>query len=396
MAEHYTSCDPDALPDWADPAPFTAEAQGHSFTFFPAGKDRRDALIELIDEAERTLKVAYYVFAPDSIGEQVRDALVRAAKRGVDVTLIVDGFGATVDDEFMADLKAAGGTFCIFLAKWSRRALIRNHQKIVIADDRVAMMGGFNVEDDYFAPPSDNGWNDLGFRWEGETVGKLAEWFAELREWAGDADAQFRDITRRVRDWDSGDGPVRLLIGGPTKGLSSWAKAIVEDMKEGEKLDMMMAYFSPNKKLRQRIARIAEKGETHLIMAGKSDNGATIGASRSLYRFLLDAGAKIYEFMPCKMHTKLLVLDDTVYMGSANFDMRSLYLNLEIVLQVEDAALAERMRGFIQDHREVCCPITRQEHAKQATLWNRAKWRACWFLVNVVDYTVSRRLNLGF
>ena len=73
-------------------------------------------------------------------------------------------------------------------------------------------------------------------------------------------------------------------------------------------------------------------------MAAKSDNGATIGASRALYGRLLKAGARIWEFSPCKLHTKLTVLDDTVYAGSANMDMRSLYINLEIVLQVRDAA----------------------------------------------------------
>jgi len=378
-----------------DSDPFTAKAHGLSFTFYPAGTDRRAALLEIIEGAQESLKIAFYIFAPDGVGKAVRDALVEAARRGVDVTLIVDGFGASVDKAFFADLSAAGGTFCIFLAKWSRRALIRNHQKIVIADDRVAMMGGFNVEDDYFASPQDNGWNDLGFRLEGDVVVQVARWFAELKDWAGNEHAQFRDIRRRVREWDTGTGPVQLLIGGPTKGLSTWASCIRDDLEQGEKLDMMMAYFSPNPNLRRLIRKIARKGETHLVMAGKSDNTATIAASRALYAKLLDAGTKIYEFQPCKLHTKLLVLDDAVYMGSANFDMRSLYLNLEIVLRIEDAAFAETMRNFIHGHLEASDEITPEGHARRAKPWTRAKWWASWFLVSVLDYTVTRRLNLG-
>jgi len=378
-----------------DPEPFSAEAQGLSFTFYPAGKDRRKALLDIITNARASLKIAFYIFAPDDVGTAVRDGLVAAARRGVAVTLIVDGFGASVDEEFFADLTAAGGTFCLFMAKWSRRALIRNHQKIVIADDSVAMLGGFNVEDDYFAPPQENGWNDLGFRLEGAVVGQIARWFAQLREWTEDERAQFRDIRRRLREWDAGIGPVQLLIGGPTKGLSSWARCIRADLRDGEKLDMMMAYFSPNPKLRRLIRQIARKGQTNLIMAGKSDNAATIGASRALYKRVLQAGAKIYEFQACKLHTKLLVLDDAVYMGSANFDMRSLYLNLEIVLRIEDAALAERMRGFIHDHFVASEEVTLEEHTKRATWWTRTKWWASWFLVGVLDYTVTRRLNLG-
>ncbi len=381
--------------EYRDPAPFSAKAQGLSFTFFPAGADRKDALLEIIDNAQSSLKVAFYIFACDTIGSAVRDALVAAAQRGVVVTLIVDGFGSDADDEFFAEMTAAGGTFLVFMAKWSRRALIRNHQKILIADDAVAMMGGFNIEDDYFAPPQHNGWNDLGFRLEGSVVQRVAQWFAELAEWAGDDKAQFHDIRRRVRNWDGGDGPVEVLIGGPTKGLSSWAKCVTLDMEEGERLDMMMAYFAPNDRLRECIHRIARKGRTHLLLAGKSDNAATIGASRALHGKLLEAGAKVFEFQPCKLHTKLIVLDNAVYLGSANFDMRSLYVNLEIVLRIEDAELAERMRGFIHDHLPASQQVTPALHAKRASPWTKAKWWASWFLVAVVDYTVSRKLNLG-
>ncbi|APE29451.1 phospholipase D-like domain-containing protein [Aurantiacibacter gangjinensis] len=380
---------------YREPDPFTAEAQGLSFTFYPDGADRKAAMLEMIESAQESLKIAFYIFARKGVGEEMRDALVAAAKRGVEVTLIVDGFGAEVDEDFFADLTAAGGTFLCFLAKWSRRALIRNHQKILIADDKAVMLGGFNIEDDYFAPPAENGWNDLGFRMEGEAVGRVAEWYAQLVEWASDDKAQFRDIRRRVEHWESGDAPVQLLIGGPTKGKSSWAQCVARDLQEGERLDMMMAYFSPNKKLREKIHAIARKGKTTLIMAGKSDNGATLGASRALYGKLLEAGAKIYEFMPCKLHTKLIVLDDAVYMGSANFDMRSLYVNLEIVLRIEDAVLADRMRELLEHRRRASDRITQAEYEKDATLLTRAKWWASWFLVSVVDYNVSRKLNLG-
>ncbi len=378
-----------------DPDPFTAEAQGLSFTFYPAGADRKAALMQIIEGARESLKIAFYIYARDNVGSEVRDALVAAARRGVGVTVIVDGFGAEADAEFFADLTAAGGTFLTFMAKWTRRALIRNHQKILLADDSVAMLGGFNIEDDYFAAPEANGWNDLGFRLEGPVVEKVAQWFAELVEWASDEKAQFRDIRHRVRNWDAGTGPVQLLIGGPTRGPSSWSHRVGEDLIHGERLDMMMAYFSPNPRLSKRIRAIATKGQTNLVLAAKSDNGATIGASRALYKKLLEAGANIWEFQPCKLHTKLIVLDDAVYLGSANFDMRSLYLNLEIVLRIEDAALAEQMSGFIQHHFVASELVTPELHARRATLWTRTKWWASLFLVSVVDYTVSRKLNLG-
>ena len=376
-------------------APFTAEAQGHRLAFYPRGEDRLSALLALISGVRETLDVAFYIFATDACGTRVRDALTEAAQRGVRATLIVDGFGATADEAFFAPFIAAGGRFRCFLARWSLRALIRNHQKMVIADAAVAMLGGFNIEDSYFAPPEENGWNDLGFTVEGPVVARVSDWFAQLDDWAARPDAQFADIRRKVDRWDGGKGPVQLLIGGPTPGLASWARCISRDLVHGDRLDMMMAYFSPPPGLLRRIRRIARKGRARLVLAGKSDNGATIGAARSRYGRLLKAGAELWEFEACKLHTKLIVLDDAVYLGSANFDVRSLYINLEIVLRIEDAALAERMRAFIAAHLPASRAITPALHRSRATWWNRLRWQVSWFLVTVVDYTVSRKFNFG-
>ena len=383
------------LATFRDPEPFTVEAQGHVLTFYPGGRDRLEALIGMIDGARERLELAFYIFATDACAVRVRDALTTAARRGVDVRLIVDGFGTPAGREFFAPMIEAGGTFCRFIAKWTRRYLIRNHQKIVIADGKVAMLGGFNVEDSYFAPPGEDGWNDIAFTVEGPVVARIGAWFGELEDWASRPNAQFRAIVRMVSQWDSGTGPVQILMGGPTRGLSSWAREVGRDLAGGERLDMTMAYFSPPRRLQRRIHEVARRGHTRLLFPARSDNGATIGAARALYGKLLRAGARIWEFQPCKLHTKLIVLDDVCYLGSANFDMRSLYLNLEIMLRIEDAGLAERLRRYFEHHLAAAEEITPAIHAARATWLNRLRWRASWFLVAVVDYTVSRRLNLG-
>ena len=366
-----------------------------SLTFYPGGRDRLEALLGLIDGARIQLKLTFYIFATDESAARVRNALVAAARRGVDVRLIVDGFGALADERFFAPLIEAGGTFHCFIAKWTRRYLIRNHQKIVIADGRKVMLGGFNVEDAYFVGPGEGGWNDLAFIVEGPVVERIGEWFDELEDWVAHPRAQFRSIRRKVRHWRTGHGPVQVLIGGPTTDLSSWAREVGRDLVEGDRLDMTMAYFSPPPRLIKRMCAIARKGDTRLLFPVRSDNGATIGAARALYGKLLRSGARIWEFQPIKLHTKLIILDDAVYLGSANFDMRSLFLNLEIVLKIEDAALAERLREYFEHHLPASEEITRELHRSRATWFNRLRWRVSWFLVSVVDYTVSRRLNLG-
>lgn len=381
--------------EYTDPPPFTVEAQRQTLTFYPKGSDRFAALLSLIDGAKQSLRMSFYIFAEDASGTRVRDALTAAASRGVKVDLLIDGFGADARKAFFAPLVEAGGTFCVFSPRWSQRYLIRNHQKIVVADERVAMIGGFNVEDSYFTTSETGGWSDLAVTVKGSAVGELAQWFDQLERWARNPKANWRTVRKMVRSWRPGDGPVRILIGGPTRGLSSWAKCVRADLTGAWRMGMVMAYFSPSNRTLRAIGKVARRGGATLVMAAKSDNAATVGATRSLYDYLLKRRARIWEFEATKLHTKLLVIDDKSYFGSANFDMRSLYLNLEVMLRIEDTGLAARLSEHIEHHLRASTEITRELHRSRAGLLNRIRWNLSWFLVAVLDYTVSRRLNLG-
>jgi len=378
-----------------EPPALAIEVAGHGLQLLPGGGERLAALLRLVDQAQRTVDLAFYIYEPDSVGAQVRDSLVRAAERGVRVRLVVDGFGTNADAEFFAPLTGAGGELRIFSQGWTRHYLIRNHQKMLIADGERAMLGGFNIADDYFSGTHAEGWSDLGFVIEGPAVADLERWFGTLYGWVSRPNAPWRAIRIAVRDWRPGHGAVQVLIGGPTLGLSSWAGSMLRDLGQGRHLDMIMAYFSPAAGFLRRIAVIARRGSARLVLAGKSDNGATIGAARSLYKYLLKRSTRISEFSLAKLHTKLIVIDDVTYIGSANFDMRSLYLNLEIMLRIDDAALAGRMREYIDQYAAVAEPITLEWHRANAGVVNRVRWVLSWFLVAVLDYTVTRRLNLG-
>ncbi|MEP5936774.1 MAG: phosphatidylserine/phosphatidylglycerophosphate/cardiolipin synthase family protein [Erythrobacter sp.] len=381
--------------EYREPEPFVVDAAGHRFAFHPAGIDRFATLLGLIESAQTSLKLFYYMFQDDFAGQQVRSALVQAAERGVEVDLIVDAFGTDAPNSFFDPLKEAGGNFAIFEPRMSARYLIRNHQKMAIADDERVMAGGFNISDNYFKPPEENGWADLGVLIEGPIVERFGAWFVQMKSWVSKPGTQYRLLRQMLLHWDRGDGATQLLMGGPTQVTSAWARQVKRDMANAQRLDMVMAYFSPPRSIRRLIRRIAERGTTRLIMAGKSDNNATIGASRALYRGLLHSEVTIAEFQPSKLHCKLIVVDDVTYFGSANFDLRSIRLNLELMVRVEDKELAERMReliGYMDDASE---PITAEWYKRRANWFNRIRWRLGWFLVSVVDYTVTRRINLG-
>ena len=152
MADAKTNCEGTGF---RDPEPFGAEIGGQRLTLYPAGANRRAALLEMLRGARTSLKLAFYIFAEDRISREVRDELVAAARRGVEVVLLIDRFGAAATDEFLDPIKAAGGEHLCFSAHWTQRYLIRNHQKMVIVDrlPRKPCSAGFNVEDGYFAAP---------------------------------------------------------------------------------------------------------------------------------------------------------------------------------------------------------------------------------------------------
>lgn len=378
--------------DYQDADSFQVEAKGHAFTFYPRGSDRLEALIDHIDKAQKTLEVFFYMFQHDGAGRKVRNALVRAAERGVKVHLIIDAFGSDAPDHFFDPIIEAGGTFEIFSARWNVRYLIRNHQKFAIADNTRVMTGGNNVSDHYFAPPSENGWCDLGVAIEGPVVERFTEWFGLLCEWITGSGSQLRRIRRIVRDWDNSDEPVRLLVGGPLVRRGHWATEFKHDLMRAKRFDTVSAYFSPPRSIRRLMKRAARRGEGRMIMAGKSDLNGTIDVARLLYKRLLRAGVRIFEFLPSKLHMKLLIVDDVSYFGSANLDKRSVRINVELMVRVEDAALAARLREFVDGLEAASEPITPEWYKREAGFFTRLRWRFFYYLA-LADYRVARGLN---
>src|SRR5690242_3244149 len=129
---------------------------GNRLTLLDTGARRLAALLDLIERAQHSLRFIYYIYRDDSSGRRVRAALLAAAERGVAVSLVVDAFGSDTasDEHFFAPLEAAGATVCRFEPRFGRRYLLRNHQKLALADEHRAIIGGFNIDDAYFGMPA--------------------------------------------------------------------------------------------------------------------------------------------------------------------------------------------------------------------------------------------------
>ncbi len=370
---------------------------GNQLALLTGGPERLDALVMLIDDARTSLKLLYYIYADDAAGQRVHKALLAAAARGIRVALIVDGFGseAAAQHRFFEPLKAAGIDICAFHPRWGRRYLLRNHQKMAVADDQRAIVGGFNVATDYFTASGETAWRDLGLRVDGEAATRLSGYFDALQRWTQRPQARMRDLRRALRDWSNPEGNTRWLLGGPVRRLSPWARSLRDDMRVATNLSMIAAYFAPNPAMLQRLDAIGQRGSARVLTASKTDNGATIGAARFTYPGLLRKGVRIFEYAPSRLHTKLILLDDLVYIGSANFDMRSLFLNLEIMLRIDDAAFAAHVRAYIDGEIAASAEQRLCDYTGWRTWTVKAKRAICYFLVAVMDYNVSRRLNFG-
>ena len=374
--------------------PIRAEIGGNRLDLIETGTERLRTLLELIAGARKSIRILMYMFHADSVGEAVRDALTAAASRGAKVTLLIDGFGSGLSASFFTDLTAAGGEHCVFNANYGRRYLLRNHQKLVVVDDEVAIIGGANIDKTYMTDSGPKHWRDLWLKIEGSEAAVAGRYFDALFRWSHRKHPTLRPIRRLVAEHSEWRGPLQWKFGGPLSLRNSWWRSIGRDMRRAKRLDMIFAYFAPPGAMRRRIAAVGRRGQARVVTAAKSDNNTTISAARHSYSRLLRAGVQMYEYEPARLHTKLVIVDDIVHIGSSNFDYRSFYLNLEVMLRIKDAGFADAMRGYVERELEDCVQITPKLHKRRANAWRRFQWALSHFLVNVIDYTVTRRLNL--
>ena len=383
------------MPADAPPPEQSLQIDGNRLTLLPTGAGRLEALLGLIDGAQQTVRLLYYIYSQDQSGTLVYEAMERALDRGVQVSLLVDGFGLKAGEGYFDPLVAKGLVFCKFHPTFGRRYLIRNHQKMAMADGRIVLTGGFNVEDSYFGTVEEGAWRDLGLLVDGPAAGRLVPYYDALLRWALTKGARIRDLNRLIHLHSENHGALQWTLGGPTRGLSPWATATSRDLLSSRDVEMIAAYFAPTWAMLRRIGRIGQKGRARIITAAKSDNHATIAAARYTYKNLLRRGVEIFEYLPTKLHTKLVVLDDIVHIGSSNFDIRSLYLNLEMMLRVDDPDFAMMMRSYFEHELGSSERITPELNRKRSGWLTRLIQALSFFLVTTADYTVTRRLNFG-
>uniref|UniRef100_UPI0020C66F10 phospholipase D-like domain-containing protein n=1 Tax=Sphingomonas bacterium TaxID=1895847 RepID=UPI0020C66F10 len=185
------------------------------------------------------------------------------------------------------------------------------------------------------------------------------------------------------------------LIGGPTRRLSPWAQRLRADMRVASRIDIIAGYFAPSPTILRRLDRAASRRRAvvRVVTAALSDHPNAVEAARFTYAGLLRKRVRLWEYRPSKLHTKLFVVDDAVHVGSANFDMRSLFINLELMLRIEDPAFASHARAYVDGEIAASEEITAALWRRRAGWWARVRQFVAYVAMAVVDPRLSRGLN---
>ena len=350
------------------------------------------AMLEAIESAEKSVLLETYIFTPSELANRFRAALERASRRGVRVRVLLDALGSrALPADYWKELAESGGEVRLFNPLALNRFWIRNHRKLLVCDDSAAFVGGFNIAPEYEGDGIVCGWCDIGLQLQGPLAVQLAASFEEMFQLAEFRHKRFMRFhkfnAKRTVDFPK----EQILLSGPGKGRSPIKRALHEDLKHARNVQIVAAYFLPTWRLRRDLGMVARRGgRVQIILAGKSDVTLSQLAGRSLYRRFLNAGVRIHEYQPQILHAKLMIVDDAVYVGSANLDQRSLNINYELMIRFQNEGMAAEAREVFARSLEHCREITRDEWVSKRTLWRTLKQRWAYFVLVRVDPYVAQ------
>lgn len=351
------------------------------------------AMLAAIGAACESICLEVYIYAAGSLGESFLNGLVSARKRGVRVRVLVDALGSiSLPDSFWSPLREAGGEARFFNPVALNRMGIRNHRKLLVCDDAVAFIGGFNIAPEYEGDGVTRGWRDLGLRLEGPLAVQLAASFDEMFMLADFRHKRFVRLRRATLKRPVISPNEQLLLSGPGRGRNQIRRSLEHDLAHSRDALFMVAYFLPTGRLRRMFGRVARRsGKVQLLLPGESDVATSRLAAQSLYRRLLKSGVEIHEYQSQILHAKLFVVDNVVYVGSANLDPRSLSINYELMIRFENLRMAEEARAIFHDSLQHCRRIEPTEWRRSRTLWQRLKQRWAYFLLARIDPYIARQ-----
>jgi cardiolipin synthase len=352
---------------------------GNDVRLLENGEEFFPAVFQAIDAAREEVLIETFILFEDKVGKALQEVIVRAARRGVRVTLLVDGFGSSdLGVGFIAELADAGVHLCVFdpcqrVLGVRFKILRRMHRKLVVIDRSLAFIGGINYSADHLADFGPEAKQDYSASVRGPIVAEIHEFM--LRQLRNQPCAGHAERSREQALGDRPQAAQRSLP--PPAGVAETIFVTRDNHVHRNEIErhyraairsarhrvvIANAYFFPGYLLLRELRRAARRGvDVRLILQGEPDM-KIVRAASLLYEYLQRDGVRIFEYCKRPLHGKVALVDDQwATVGSSNLDPLSLSLNLEANLIVRDGDfnrdLAGRLERLMDDScREV--PVT--------------------------------------
>jgi cardiolipin synthase len=312
---------------------------GNRVTVVTSGEEAYRLLTEAIDRAKFSVEITTFILGTDAVGQTLVERLAGRAREGIEVRLLLDSVGSwRVNRRFIAPLTDAGARVAFFMPvlhlPFRGRANLRNHRKIIVVDNRYGMIGGMNLSGAYIGPtPDPKRWRDLSLVVSGPAVLELAGLLRSDWKFATGEDL----------------GPVAPPLLPPAEGSTCAAQVVASGpdvagdplyetllgslFTARRRIWVVTPYFVPDEMLARALAIAARRGvDVCLIVPHRSNHRSADLARAGFLRHLHNAGGRVFLFQGVMLHAKAVIVDDLAIIGSANMDMRSLFLNYEVAL----------------------------------------------------------------
>ncbi|THU31150.1 phospholipase [Niastella caeni] len=358
------------------------------------GKEYFTVLTRLIDQAQHTVHLQVYIYEDDETGRMVASALMEAAKRGVKVYLLTDGYASKeLSPAFIKELQSNGVHFRFFEPLLKSEHFYfgrRMHHKVLVVDGYYGLIGGINISNRYNDTDNNPAWLDWALYMEGSIAAELHK--ICINVWARPGQiALKRSLRHELPEIPTtGNSPVRIRRNDWVKRKNQISRSYIEMLKKAtSKVVIMSGYFLPGTIIRHHLSRAAKrKIDISVIVAEKSDVPLAKHAERYMYRWLLKRNIKLYEYSKSILHGKLATRDNKwVTIGSYNVNDISAYASVELNIDVNDAEFATHVQQQLESiMANDCVQVTEEDYNKKYNLFQRAIQYCSYWLVRIIFY----------
>ncbi len=328
---------------------------GNQVKLVTSGEDAFERIVDLINQARSTIHITTYILGRDEGSRALIECLTRRASEGVVVRLLIDNIGSwRISRRFLAPLVQAGGEVAFFMPVFHLfrgRANLRNHRKVIVVDNRIALTGGMNLAWPYIGPKGTSAlWRDISLVVEGPAVHDLEDLFASDWRFASGKDAEIPERPdAESHESAPGRAVVQVVASGPdVAGDPLYESLLALIFSAQRRIWIVTPYYVPDEMLSRSLGLAARRGVDVRVIVPASSNHITADLARASYlRDLHDAGGEVLLYTPVMLHAKAVIFDDWLaVIGSANMDMRSLFLNYEVALFVSSPQQVDEISAW--------------------------------------------------